>query len=64
MLFSPETYATHEELYAAFICANANSDTQIDGIDVFGYLNGTAYAVVEIYDRESDDYWLIAGEQI
>lgn len=66
MLFSPVEYTSISELNAAYhwAASGLSSDTLIDNKEVFGYVDGQPYAAIEIYDRESDEYYIIAGDAI
>lgn len=59
MMYSPKEYSSIEELQAASIL-DAHSDTMIDGISIFGYVNGVPYQ--EVFTKtEDDDWYTIAG---
>jgi len=62
-LFSPNTYNSLTALRDAFV-AEAHSDTVFQGLDVFGYYEGNAYAVRYFYDDASETEYAIAGDCI
>lgn len=47
MLYSPKNYKSVESLASAFVI-EAHSDTTINGVAIFGYLNGTPVAETTI----------------
>jgi hypothetical protein len=51
MMFSPRNYTNLVELKENSI-GGAHSDTSIDGMDVFGFFEGNAYACK--YDMDAD----------
>ena len=53
MLFQPKEYPTMDAILDASIL-DAHSDTIINGIDVFGYVQGVAYRALHGYDEEND----------
>lgn len=62
--YSPKHYSTMEVLRSSFV-RNGISDTIIDGIEIFGYLNGVPYAVK--YEKETefdDDFVAVAGRPL
>lgn len=63
MRFEPQTYNTIEEMNRAFYF-NAQSDTIINDVDVFGYVNGVAYATVYEWDEFVGVEWAVAGEAL
>jgi hypothetical protein len=66
MLFSPKTYDTLSAMCAEsfFDC---HSDTQINGVDVFGYVNDTPYSAqyeTEVGENNEEVTWVTAGVRI
>jgi len=63
MMFSPQIYTSLVALREASIL-EAHSDTTIDNIGVFGWLEGNAYACKYIYDDVSEAEYAVAGDCI
>jgi len=63
MLFSPKQYGSKEEMDAAYVMG-AYSDTQVNGIDVFGYVGDVAYAAFYVFDKLEDTTCAMAGDEI
>ena len=66
MLFAPKTYDT-----LSAMCADAffdcSSDTQIDGVDVFGYVNDTPYSAeynTEVDEDGEETTWVTPGVRL
>ena len=61
--FSPAVYPSIEAMKAVSFL-DAVSDSSIDGVDVFGFVDGVAYSCQYVYDEVSDANYCIAGEII
>jgi hypothetical protein len=61
--FTPIRYTSLTALIDASIM-DAHSDTVFQGLDVFGYFEGNAYGVLNVWDDVSEAEYAIAGDCI
>lgn len=63
IFFKPQNYSSVEACMKASVL-NGVSDTTIDGVDIFGFINGKPYVASYIYDEDENETWAVAGDAL